>query len=80
MIAKVLADTEGLDEKAIKRALRDAYPLGERKYHPYKIWLDEIHRQRGTGKHAGKGRVVATPDALAKRIAEIKAHNEEHGS
>lgn len=30
--------------------LRKAYPFGERKYHPYKIWLDEIARQTGKKK------------------------------
>jgi hypothetical protein len=47
IIAKVLNETRGQDEKVIKQALRDAYPFGERKYHPYKIWLDEIKVQRG---------------------------------
>lgn len=37
IIAKVLADTKGLTEKEIKKALRDAYPYGERAMHPYKI-------------------------------------------
>lgn len=35
------------DERALNKALRDAYPFGQRKYHPYKIWLDEIRRQKG---------------------------------
>jgi hypothetical protein len=30
----------------IHAALLAAYPFGERKYHPYKIWLSEIRRQR----------------------------------
>ncbi len=50
-IAAVLAATKGQDEKAIKKALFDAYPFGERKYLPYKVWLDEIQRQRRTGKY-----------------------------
>jgi hypothetical protein len=45
IIQKVLADNEGKDEKIIKSALRDAYPFGERRYHPYKVWLDEIKVQ-----------------------------------
>jgi hypothetical protein len=47
IIEKVLRETEGQDEKVIRGALRAAYPFGERQYHPYKIWLDEIKRQRG---------------------------------
>lgn len=26
-------------DAAIRRALRDAYPFGERRYWPYKVWL-----------------------------------------
>lgn len=29
------------------KAMFDAYPFGERQYHPYKIWLDEIKAQTG---------------------------------
>jgi hypothetical protein len=47
IIEKVLADTAGKSEGEIKLALYDAYPFGERQYHPYKIWLDEIRQQRG---------------------------------
>lgn len=48
IIARVLEDHAGQDEAAIKRALRDAYPAQlERAYWPYRVWLDEIARQRG---------------------------------
>ena len=47
IIKEVLEATKGKDEKDIKKALRDAYPFGERAMHPYKIWLDEIKFQRG---------------------------------
>lgn len=50
IISEVLKATKGLPEKDIKKALRDAYPFGVRKYHPYKIWLDEIKVQRGKRK------------------------------
>lgn len=52
IIAKVLAENRLKSEKEIKKALYDAYPYGERKYHPYKIWLDEIKIQ--TGKKISK--------------------------
>ena len=55
IIAKVLADNKGLTEKEIKKALRDAYPYGERAMHPYKIWCDEIQKQRGLKKRKKKG-------------------------
>lgn len=41
------------DEKALRAALRAAYPFGERQYHPYKIWLNEIQRQRGLRPRLG---------------------------
>lgn len=50
IIAKVIAETGTDDIKALRKALREAYPYGERKYHPYKIWLDEIKSQLGLKK------------------------------
>lgn len=47
IIRQVLTDMQGKPEAEIRKALHDAYPFGVRKYHPYKIWLDEIQRQRG---------------------------------
>lgn len=46
IIARILAETVGQSDREIRKALRDAYPFGPRKYHPYKIWCDEIRRQR----------------------------------
>lgn len=46
VIARVLLDTKGKDKQTIRQALYDAYPFGQRAMHPYKIWLDEIKRQR----------------------------------
>lgn len=46
IIAQVLADTKGQPEQAIRKALKDAYPFGARMWHPYKVWLNEIKRQR----------------------------------
>jgi hypothetical protein len=45
VIQRVLKETEGKPEDEIRRAIRDAYPFGERRHHPYKIWLDEVARQ-----------------------------------
>ena len=47
IIHKVLKENEGKTDKEIRKALLEAYPFGERAYHPYKIWLDEIKVQRG---------------------------------
>ena len=50
IIREVLEQTRGQPEKDVRRAIRQAYPFGERAMHPYKIWLDEVQRQLGTKK------------------------------
>lgn len=50
IIAKVLAETIGKEESEIRKALREAYPFGQRSLHPYKVWCDEIQKQRGIKK------------------------------
>lgn len=34
-----------VSEKGAKAALKEAYPFGQRAYHPYKIWCDEVRKQ-----------------------------------
>lgn len=46
IIAQVLKENEGQDEKAIRKALREAYPFGALSHHPYKVWCEEIRVQR----------------------------------
>jgi len=53
IIAAVLAENAGASESELRKALRSAYPFGERQYHPYKIWLDEVNRQRGREPRRG---------------------------
>jgi len=48
IIARVIKENEGKTEKEIRKAISEAYPFGERNYHPYKIWLDEVKVQLGT--------------------------------
>lgn len=57
IIAQVLKDNEGQPEKVVRKALKDAYPFGERSMHPYKIWLDEIKIQLGK-RRFGKGKIA----------------------
>ncbi len=45
IIAKVITDHPPGKER--RKALIEAYPFGDRKYHPYKIWLDEMAKQEG---------------------------------
>lgn len=36
---------KGCDKAFIRKALRGTYPFGMRKYHPYRVWCDEVRRQ-----------------------------------
>jgi hypothetical protein len=64
IIYEVLKENKGKDEKTIKKALRDAYPFGERNDHPYKIWLDEIKKQTGKKKRKVRGINMDTSNNL----------------
>ena len=50
IIARVLAETAGKSPEEIREALRAAYPFGVRRYHPYRIWCDEVRVQTGLKK------------------------------
>lgn len=45
VIKRVIADVGRDDPKRLRKALRAAYPFGETKYWPYKVWLSECKRQ-----------------------------------
>lgn len=62
IIIRVLEENKDKDEKEIRKALRDAYPFGERAMHPYKIWCDEIKVQRGLRKFGGRQKAEADPN------------------
>lgn len=63
IIAQVLHDTAGQSEQEIRKALHDAWPCGERRHFPYKVWLDEIRCQRGKRKFGAKKRTTAQGQA-----------------
>lgn len=50
LIAKTIKENQGKPLKEIKKALREVYPFGVRRWHPYKIWCDEIKIQLGLKK------------------------------
>lgn len=52
IIADVIERVGREDVKALRRALREAYPFGERSFWPYKVWCDEIRLQRDGRKPA----------------------------
>ena len=45
IIADTIARVGRDDPKALRKALRDAYPFGERANYPYKAWRDEVRAQ-----------------------------------
>ncbi len=45
IIAEVIQEVGTDDMKALRKALKEAYPYFERKYWPYKVWCSEIRRQ-----------------------------------
>jgi hypothetical protein len=38
-------DDARADPKALRKHISGFYPFGQRAYHPYKIWCDEVNRQ-----------------------------------
>ena len=47
IIRGVISEVGRADDRFLRRKISEAYPFGERKYHPYKIWLDEVKKQLG---------------------------------
>jgi len=52
VIAEVRAAHPDAAGDELRRLLRDAYPFGQRQYHPYKIWCDEVRRALGLPRKA----------------------------
>jgi hypothetical protein len=52
IVADVIKETAGKPEREVRAALREAYPFGERKYWPYKVWCDEVRYQLGIKQRA----------------------------
>ncbi len=57
IIRKVITSNEGKGIKDLKKLISKEYPFGERQYHPYKIWLDEIKVQLKE-RRFGKSKIV----------------------
>jgi hypothetical protein len=53
IIARVIAEVGTANKRRLRAALRDAYPWGKCKYHPYRIWCHEIRVQLGEVVPAG---------------------------
>jgi hypothetical protein len=58
IIAEVIQRVGTTDPRALRAALLEAYPYGQRSMHPYKIWRDEIRRQLSPPATAIRRRMV----------------------
>jgi hypothetical protein len=63
IIKRVIEQCGTEDMKLLRKKLHAAYPFGERKYHPYKIWCDEIRSQLGLKQAKSKKRKAAAFNA-----------------
>ena len=45
VIRQVITDNPQAEGAELKKLISNAYPFGERQYHPYEIWLDEVKKQ-----------------------------------
>lgn len=45
IISKCIIENADKSDKELKKIISKKYPFGQRRYHPYKIWLNEIKRQ-----------------------------------
>jgi predicted transcriptional regulator with HTH domain len=54
IVAEVIRSVGRSDMKALRKALIEAYPWGERENTPYTAWLSEIRRQLGHPLNAPK--------------------------
>ena len=43
-IAEVIAANPAAGGEKLGELLREAYPFGERRWHPYKVWLTEVDK------------------------------------
>lgn len=64
IVREVIAQHGTDDEKVLRRALRGAYPFGERRNWPYKVWLDEIKWQTGKKPPLGTKTVKSSPGQM----------------
>lgn len=79
-IAKALkeADEQKLDDEATWKHVSKAYPFGQRRYHPYKIWLSEIKQAKFNALKA-KGKVHTKEQVKLFWVTPIKSFNCESG-
>jgi hypothetical protein len=73
IIARIVAEHGGVNSRPLRAALGNAYPFGERKYWPYKVWCDEVRRALHGGPPPRRrpdglsAKEYPTPDLFAGR-------------
>ena len=67
---KILAPLFAEGQEPTWVELRDAYPFGERKYWPYKVWLDAIYRWQNPTAPPQRRRPLAIPPEQVRLIPE----------
>jgi hypothetical protein len=65
IIRRVVEENGTADMAKLRRALREAYPWGKKRMHPYRIWRDEVKRQLNP----------AEPQRIIQRPAYLKTPN-----
>jgi hypothetical protein len=68
IVSRVIREHEQAEEKAIRKALRGAYPWGPRENYPYEVWSEEVRlglalwrRRRGIAPPEVPAPVVPDP-------------------
>ncbi len=77
VVREVLARTAGQSPAEIRKALTAAYPFGERRYWPYRVWLSEVARQTGRHKTPTRKAVEKAGQASMGAMFEETDHRKE---
>jgi len=65
IIRHVIATVGTSDDRALQQALREAYPWGEKRMHPYRVWRDEVRRQLAGEQHPRRAPDPVSPGQLS---------------
>lgn len=71
IIASVKRDNPNATTEELKKLLYDAYPFGERKYWPYKVWCECVRETTGQPRHREKPTAALPLFATAEPTAEV---------
>lgn len=72
VISTIIQANDGKPEAEMRKLISLAYPFGERRNHPYKIWLDEVKRQMDCYLARLRGEPIAVQSFHQKRIRPVE--------